>query len=773
MPGKLLVISGPDRGRGFDVPDDQKLVIGRGETTATKLRDPTVSRSHCQIVASAGRFTLENLGAASGTSVNGKRISASHVLRAGDLIRIGDTELRFMAEGAAATPAQDEARDSTPPEPLDELIGTALSHYKIMRKVAKGSSGVVFQALDTNEAQPVALKVLWPEFSKNEEEMQRFVRAMKTMMLIRHENLVALYAAGKSGPYCWIAMEYVDGESLTETIHKIGMSGMLDWTNAFRVGMHIGRALECACENLFIHRNITPANILVRSSDKLAKLGDLMLAKALEGTLAEQITRPGQIVGDILYMSPERTHGTEGVDCRSDIYSLGSTLYALLTGRPPFEGGTLPEAVHKIRNETPVRPRKFQLGIPDYFEDAVMKMLAKDPKDRFQTPTEFLNQLERISKFQTRVFWDPKQSPVAVAGSGPIAARDNDLGVLPPVQVSSGQEHRIGRSNAGSGAALPDPPTTHFFKNILAGLLDDESAPEREPSGAERLRELVGKSIYQYDVKKVLAKGKTSMIFYAEHPGKKLQVALKVLYPEFSKKEDETQRFIRAVKTMLPIHHPNIVQLYDAGRTEGYCWMAMEYVKGASLTRVIQQIGVNGMLDWHDAIIVGVHITRGLQEAFEHQIVHRNIQPANILVRSSDNVAKLGDLTLAKAFEGRLVEQITGQGELVGDMVYMSPERTQAGTEIDQRSDIYSLGATLYTLLCGRPPFDGRTLPDLVGKIRKSTPASPRQFQATIPELFERIIVKMLAKRLDDRYQTPVSLLTDLERIAAQEGIDV
>ena len=769
MPAKLTVISGPDRGRGFEVSDDQKLVIGRGETTATKLRDPTVSRMHCQIAAEGGRFTIENLGAASGTTLNGRRISAPQPLNAGDLIRIGDTELRFMLEGAAAAAAAPAPQQA---EPLAELVGTSLSHYKIVRMIAKGSSGVIFQSLDTKESKPVALKVLWPEFSKNEEEMQRFVRAMKTMMPIKHENIVELYGAGKTGAYCWMAMEFVDGESLTDVIHRIGLSGMLDWTNAFRVAMHIARALEAAFEHQIIHRNITPQNILVRSSDKLAKLGDLMLAKALEGTLAEQITRPGQIVGDLVYMSPERTHGNARVDCRSDIYSLGATLYALLTGRPPVEGGTLPEAVHKIRNEVPVRPKKFQLAIPDFFEDAVMKMLAKEPNDRFQTPTALLNQLERIAKFQTRVVWEASDKEPAGGGRKPILTPELfEPEPARPADVRQ-KDRRDSELDVVPAGKLSEPPTTHFFKNVLAGLLDEDSAPQAEPTGPEQLRQLVGKTLYQYEIKRGLAKGKTSMIFYAEHQAKKLPVALKVLYPEFARKEDETQRFIRAVKTMMPIHHPNIVQLHDAGRTDGYCWMAMEYVKGASLTRVIREIGVNGMLDWRDALIVGIHVTRGLQAAYEHQIIHRNIQPANILIRTSDNVAKLADLTLAKAFEGRQAEQITGEGQVVGDMVYMSPERTMAGSQIDQRSDIYSLGATLYTLICGRLPFDGHTLPDLVGKIRKNPPMSPRTFQATVPELFERIILKMLAKRPEDRHQTPDSLLVDLQRIASSEEIE-
>src|SRR5262245_7966183 len=189
MRAKLTVIAGPDRGRGFEIEDDQKLVIGRGEATATKLRDPTVSRTHCQVMGESGSFSLENLGAASGTVVNGRRISGSHMLRSGDLIRIGDTELRFLIDGpvGASGPA---SRVPDRQEPLVELVGTSLSHYTVVRKIAKGSAGMVFYALDTRESNPVALKVLWPEFSASDEEMQRFVRAIKTMLPIRHENLV-------------------------------------------------------------------------------------------------------------------------------------------------------------------------------------------------------------------------------------------------------------------------------------------------------------------------------------------------------------------------------------------------------------------------------------------------------------------------------------------------------------------------------------------------------------------------------------------------------
>jgi serine/threonine-protein kinase len=175
---------------------------------------------------------------------------------------------------------------------------------------------------------------------------------------------------------------------------------MLDWRYAFHVAVDIARALEAAYARQIVHRNITPANILVRSCDRVAKLADLMLAKAMSGSLARQVTRPGELIGDVLYMSPERTRSQADVDTRSDIYSLGATLYALLTGRPPFESESLLDAIDNIRNAPPVPPKKYQLSIYDLFENVVLRMLQKRPDERYQTPTELLDELRRIGNYQ-------------------------------------------------------------------------------------------------------------------------------------------------------------------------------------------------------------------------------------------------------------------------------------------------------------------------------------------------------------------------------------
>src|SRR5437762_2278346 len=129
-------------------------------------------------------------------------------------------------------------------------------HFEGGQVVAKGHYGVDFHASDANDNnKDVALKVLLPEFSRNEEEMQRFVRAMKTVLPLRHPNLVTLYGAGKTGPYCWIAMEYVEGESLTQVIGRLGTASMLDWRKAFHIAVCVGRALEYAHGQHLVHRH--------------------------------------------------------------------------------------------------------------------------------------------------------------------------------------------------------------------------------------------------------------------------------------------------------------------------------------------------------------------------------------------------------------------------------------------------------------------------------------------------------------------------------------
>jgi serine/threonine protein kinase len=302
--------------------------------------------------------------------------------------------------------------------------------------------------------------------------------------------------------------------------------------------------------------------------------------------------------------------------------------------------------------------------------------------------------------------------------------------------------------------------------------IDPPGMPVAPALPAERMAELAGTRLFRYDLGRLLAQGRSGLVFQAkDKDGKAL--AVKVLWPEFSKDPDEVKRFVRAMKTMIPVRHPHLVAVYNAGKTGVYCWIAMELVEGESAAQFLQRAG-GGAPDWRFALRVAAHVCRGLVFAHYHRIIHRDIAPQNVLIRAADSVAKLGDLMLAKALDSGLSQVVTRPGELLGDVRYMSPERTAGGGEaVDARADLYGLGATAYALVTGKPPLEGDSPIRTILKIRQEKPAPPRKAQPALPARFDAAIMKTLAKRPDDRFQTAAELLGELEAIARAEGVTV
>lgn len=397
---RLTVIAGPAVGHCFEIDPGHTLVVGRGEKSEARLDDPSVSRVHFEIANADSAIRVSDRGSMSGTFVDGKQVERMDV-QIGAVVQAGDTRFRVEnAEETDRTTAPMVRSHSAESKPLPQLVGTVLGPYRLDKIIGKGSSGLVFKAYDADKDRVAAVKVLTPQFTADDEQRMRFVRAMKTMLPVKDPRIINLYNAGKNGPYCWAAMEFIDGENLSQLIDRTGIEGMLDWKKVWQVAVDVGRALNAGYEHKIVHRNVTPTNIMRRSSDKACLLGDFMLAKALEGTLAQQVTQPGQILGDIPYLAPERTRADGNVDTRADIYGLGATCYALLTGRPPVSGETLTEMIKNVREEQPEPPKRYQLAVNELFQDVVMRMIAKDPCDRFQTPSDLIKELVRIGNYQ-------------------------------------------------------------------------------------------------------------------------------------------------------------------------------------------------------------------------------------------------------------------------------------------------------------------------------------------------------------------------------------
>ncbi len=398
MTAKLVVIAGPDKGKDFALSAGVKVNLGRGDAADFRLTDSAVSRSHAVLEFSNGKALLKDNGSSSGIRINGRTV-LEHNLSPNEVFQIGNTKLRFESLPAAVTLPKPAAKQEEPKElaELRKLSGTKLAHFEIGDAVGAGTTGVVFRAQDVKDDREVALKVYTPAFAKKEEDLQRFIRAVKTMMPLSHQALVSLYGGGKTGPHCWMSMEYVEGENLEATIRRIGTSGKLEWKPALRFALDIARALFYLHGENIIHRSLSPAKVLF-SRRGSAKLGSLIRAKALSGELAHDVTTGDGFLSDVRFLAPEQVSDLGEVDCRSDIYSLGALVYALLTGKPPFDEPSTMMNVSAIIRTEPQSPREVDPTIPVPMERVVLRMLAKKPEARFATAEELLGELERIPK---------------------------------------------------------------------------------------------------------------------------------------------------------------------------------------------------------------------------------------------------------------------------------------------------------------------------------------------------------------------------------------
>jgi serine/threonine protein kinase len=294
-------------------------------------------------------------------------------------------------------PAGAPPRSAT--EWVQKLPGQTLGAYQVGAPLARGRTGYVFHSQDPKRNIPVALKVLRPEFGEDDKRVQHFVEAMKAVLPLRHGNLLKIYGAGKTGPHCWVAMEYIAGDSLAAVIGRIHQPGKIDWRSIVRVGVYLARALEYAHEKDLVHQNVTPQNVLVTKHPQDTKLIDLMLATALEEDPTKPISAAGTPSDALPYLPPERTDGPKAhVDSRTDLYSLGATLYAMFTGKPPFHGETVEDLVAQIRLDSPPRLSTFQLELPDTLEQQLRRLLAKRPQDRPASATEVRKELEALAR---------------------------------------------------------------------------------------------------------------------------------------------------------------------------------------------------------------------------------------------------------------------------------------------------------------------------------------------------------------------------------------
>jgi pSer/pThr/pTyr-binding forkhead associated (FHA) protein len=414
---RLIVVDGADLNKTFAVPETGRVAVGNsGKHAAVVLHDLYVARVHCELQVEAGRVKVVHKEGRTPTRVNGREVSEQE-LRLGDILRVGNSHLRYeVGEAEAAEETADEVGDSMimrapgranddgrpapardPDDPLLKLEGQALGQYQFGTVIGRGLSGVVFQAHHRQTNQAAAVKVISTDFPHGDAELQTFVRALKVAAPLRHPHVVTLYGAGKTGAYCWVAREYVEGESLADLTARLQADGKLGWKRACRTAVHLAQALEYLHHNKVAPGRFTPANVLVEQGSRITKLADVMLDQALHGSRLEAAIREKRQLATLPFTAPEQMDSGSAPEQRADLYALGAVLYFVMTGVPPFGGVSASEVSARIRDGKITKPGKTLKDIPAPFESAVLKLLSRRPEDRFPSATDLLAVVEPIA----------------------------------------------------------------------------------------------------------------------------------------------------------------------------------------------------------------------------------------------------------------------------------------------------------------------------------------------------------------------------------------
>jgi len=360
---------------------------------------------------------------------------------------------------------------------LREQLSSGLAdRYRLDRELGRGGMATVFLAHDLRHKRPVALKVLHPELAHTLGP-ERFRREIETVARLQHPHILAVHDSGETAGQFWFTMPFVEGESLRDRLNR---DKQLPLEVALRIISEAARALEYAHEHGIIHRDIKPENLLL-TSDGSTLVADFGIARALSAA-DDQLTGTGMNLGTPTYMSPEQAAGERNLDARTDVYALGTVLYEMLAGQPPFTGPTAQAVIAKrFAGEVP-RVRHARPSVPESVEHAVIQALAPVAADRFASAAEFARALQSTVAPPTAMATVPVAPLVRPASSNTAASNGTFWRRMPVAATAWGLGFLLGlgvlfawlRSRPGGDAGVGGPKRVAVLPFENLGQPEDE-----------------------------------------------------------------------------------------------------------------------------------------------------------------------------------------------------------------------------------------------------------------------------------------------------------
>jgi eukaryotic-like serine/threonine-protein kinase len=584
-----------------------------------------------------------------------------------------------------------------------------LGGIRIERLLRQGQLSESFLAYHEGLDIPVVLRAMKPVIRDQlgEQAYKDLVECGRRYARVRHPTVSAIYDMGKYKDFSFSVTEYIAGIPLNERIKDRPFNE----AQALKLMVPIAEGLATMWKNDYVHRGVSPLRIIV-DNDGVPKLDIVILPRTPLNPLL--IEAHAQFMAG--FWPPEELRQSPDIDSRSDMFSFGASLYYAVTGRSPFGKGSRTELIARTLTDTPPEPRTLAPELSSELNEFLMRCLERDPKKRFDSTQAFENALEEVQYTCCK----------------PSTARPSSF--MPIVE-------------------------------------DTQKDRMKAPFA-------IGDLVGQCRLEKVVGAGAFGVVYKAQHKLLDIPVAVKFLPTELATRNPEyVSLFLREARTAIRIRHKHIIGLYEAGHQNGQYYLIMEFAAGGSVQDRAEQM--KGRLPQAEVVRILRETALGLSAAEEMDIVHRDIKPANLMFGSQQEI-KIADLGLAKRIarpEGMdsainasiKAEQLTmlrGDNTIQGTPAYIAPEAAMRPDTVDSRCDLYSLGVTAYQLLTGKLPFEG-TEPLQVMMKHLTQPVPPMaQFGATIPAELEAVVMKLMAKKPDDRYQRANELIGALGTLA-------
>ena len=693
--------------------------------------------------------------------------------------------------------------------------------YHLLAPLAQGGMGALYLAVtgDRGLERMMVIKTVLPHLA-DAEYVARFRDEAKVVVKLSHGNLIPVFDAGLVGGELFLAMDFVEGRDLRAVWNRCAKKQV-----AFPIDVAVyivkelcrGLAYAHAFPDLnLVHRDISPPNVLVSYTGEV-KLTDFGLASS---TLKLEKTAPGIIYGKVAYMSPEQARG-EKLDGRSDMYATGIVLWELLTGRQLFPPGKdqPQDLLARAKNPEVMRPSKRAPRVPAELDEICLRALAASKDDRYRDCDEMRQALQawlaqnapttdgtRMSSFLQELFSEDIVRERAERTEMIQRVRSRAL-TLPPsdelrMMIEKSDKISLDHLTAPTGDEAPvrkpgsvgrratdrgDDGKDRRKENdrrLQQKAAQGKGANESGTLGANALAvaeeeapELgIGSEVDgRYRVVELIGEGGMGKVYLAEHIEIGKRVALKVLHPSYSRMPDLVERFRREARAASKIGHPNIVDVTDSGATaDGSVYFVMEYLEGVELGSVIER---EGALDTARALRITGQICRALSAAHREGIIHRDLKPENIflIARGGEaDVVKVLDFGIAKTTEAEAARErrLTSPGMAMGTPEYMAPEQA-AGRPADARTDIYSLGAIMYEMVTGVPPYQGDNFMEILTKKATVDPPAPVSIRPDLPQQVSDLVMSAMSRNPDVRPQSMDSLEYELNKCLSGRGIAV